>query len=122
MKIAITSNGTNLEADVDPRFGRCPYFIIYDTDTNAFESMINEASLEGGGAGIQAGQLMKGKGVEIILTGNMGPNASSVLNAANIGFIVGVSGKVNEVIKKFMAREYQTVKSSNVESHFGMGK
>lgn len=122
MKIAITSSGTNLDAEVDPRFGRCPYFIIYDMDTDAYESMMNEAGLQGGGAGIQAGQFMKDKGVDIVITGNMGPNASSVLNASNISFIVGVSGTVNDVIKKFKAGEYQVTKSSNVNSHHGMSK
>jgi predicted Fe-Mo cluster-binding NifX family protein len=119
MKLAITSSRTTLDAQVDPRFGRCQYFIIFDTETKQFEAVRNEAGLSGSGAGIQASQMMKDKGVEVVLTGNVGPNASSSLNAAKIGFVVGVSGTVSEAITKFQTGEYKLADKNNVAPHFG---
>ena len=45
MKIAITSTGPKLEDKVDPRFGRCRYFILFDTDTNKFEAIVKVGHL-----------------------------------------------------------------------------
>jgi len=56
MKIGISSTGEDLNAQVDPRFGRCQYFLIVDTDTMNFESIPNESAMASGGAGIQAAQ------------------------------------------------------------------
>ena len=52
MKIAITSTGPKLEDKVDPRFGRCRYFILFDTDTNKFEALENTGAQGMGGVGI----------------------------------------------------------------------
>ena len=87
MKICVTSQGDNLEAKVDPRFGRCPYFIIVDPETKEFEAIANPNIQALSGAGIQSAQLVAGKGVEAILTGNVGPNAFQTLQAAGIKVI-----------------------------------
>jgi len=55
MRIAISSSGKTLDAEVDPRFGRCPYFIIADTVTGGFEVADYSSAAAGGGAGISAG-------------------------------------------------------------------
>ena len=52
MKICVTSQGDNLDAQVDPRFGRCPYFIIVDTDTSEFEAIQNPNVNGMGGVGV----------------------------------------------------------------------
>ena len=53
MKIAITAQGPELSAQVDPRFGRAKYFIIYDVDSDEFEAVDNEQNLNAPqGAGI----------------------------------------------------------------------
>lgn len=101
MKICITSEGNNLDANVDQRFGRCAYFIIYDTEKDTFEAMPNKNISGMGGVGIQNATMMTEKGVEVILTGNIGPNASRVLSEAGIKVITGISGKVKDVIENF---------------------
>jgi predicted Fe-Mo cluster-binding NifX family protein len=122
MKICVTSQGDNLESLVDPRFGRCRYFIIVDPDTLEFESVQNPGIGAGGGAGVQSGQLMIDKGVEVVLTGNVGPNAFATLGAAGIKIITQVSGKVSEVVEKYKKGQLLSpVSESNVESHFGVG-
>ena len=69
MKIAISATGKNLDAEVDPRFGRCQYFIIIDPETMQFEALENSSAMASGGAGISAAQMIAGKGVEAVLTG-----------------------------------------------------
>jgi len=122
MKLAITSTGQDLESNVDERFGRCSYFIIYDTETDKFDAVSNESAMASGGAGIQAAQLVKDKGVEVVLTGNVGPNAMSGLNTAKIKVATGVTGTIKQAIEKYQNGEYKLISEANVESHFGLQK
>ena len=73
MKIGISSTGQTISSPVDPRFGRCSYFAIYNTDDKLVSVTTNNAQHAGGGAGIAAAQQMIDEDVEIILTGNMWP-------------------------------------------------
>ena len=119
MKIAISATGTTLDAEVDPRFGRCQYFIIANPETMEFEVVSNNAPT--GGAGISAAQMIVGKGVEAVLTGNCGPNAYQVLSPAGIKVITGVTGKVKDVIAEYKLGTYSATQQANVPDHFGMG-
>jgi predicted Fe-Mo cluster-binding NifX family protein len=122
MKVAITSSGTNLQSNVDPRFGRCPYYIIYNTESDSFEALENKSRLAGGGAGIQAAQTISDMKVEAVITGNVGPNAFRVLSAASIKIYSGVTGTIKDAIEKFKKGEYKQTGGPDVESHFGMGR
>ena len=122
MKIAISSQGEDLEAIVDPRFGRCAYFIIYDTETKETEVLSNPALDAMGGAGIQAAQVIVDKGVEVVITGNVGPNAFQTLNQAKIKIFGGASGIVKNSLKKFENGELNELSNSSVPRHFGMGQ
>jgi predicted Fe-Mo cluster-binding NifX family protein len=122
MKIAITSEGQSLEAAIDPRFGRCKYFLIMDTDTGKFEAVENSHAQNSGGAGIQAGQLVVSKGVEAVLTGNMGPNAFQVVQSAGVKVITGVSGKISEVLERYKSGKLEAAKSPSVSSKSGISK
>jgi len=119
MKICITSQGDNLESLVDPRFGRCRYFVIVDTDTGGVEAMDNMNRDGMGGVGIRSGQMMAEKGIKAVLTGNVGPNAYQTLSAAGIEVVTGVSGTVKEVIEKYKSGGYKTSPGPSVDSHFG---
>jgi len=122
MKIAVSASGASLDADIVPRFGRCQHFIIIDSDTMAFEVVINDGAMAGGGAGISTAQTIAGKGVQAVLTGNCGPNAFQVLSAAGITVTTGVLGKVQEAVRDFKEGKYQASSQSNVPGHFGMGR
>jgi len=108
MKIAITSTGPNLDDTLDPRFGRAQYLLIIDTDTLACESLQNPNVDAGSGAGIRAAQIITGKGVEVLLTGNCGPNASQALAAAGIRVQTNNAGTVREVVERFKREASQS--------------
>jgi predicted Fe-Mo cluster-binding NifX family protein/ferredoxin len=120
MKIAVTSTGPTLEDNVEARFGRCPYFLIIDTETMQYGAIENPNIAIGGGAGIQSAQLMSEKGVTTVLTGNCGPNAFSVFGQAGIQVVVGVSGPVRNAVEQFKAAAFTSASGPSVASHFGV--
>ena len=119
MLVAISSKGNSMESMMDPRFGRAEYFIIADTDTMEFEVVENAAAVAGGGAGITSGQLMIDKDVQAVITGNIGPNAMSVLAAANIEIYSGVSASVKENVEKLNKGLLEEI-SKTVPPHSGI--
>jgi len=120
VKIAITSQGDNLDAQVDPRFGRCAYFIILDPETEGMEAVLNPAVDAMGGAGPQSAQTISDKGAEAVITGNVGPNAFQTLAAANIKIYQGASGTVKETLAKYKRGELKELSNSSVPGHFGL--
>ncbi|MFO8072851.1 MAG: NifB/NifX family molybdenum-iron cluster-binding protein [Polyangia bacterium] len=121
MKIAVTSTGPNLDDAVEMRFGRCPYFLIVETESMEFEAVQNPNVAAGGGAGIQSAQMMADKEVSAVLTGNCGPNAFRTFEAAGIQVITGAGGSVREAVEAFEAGGRAGDEGPNVQSHFGMG-
>ncbi|NQT38681.1 MAG: NifB/NifX family molybdenum-iron cluster-binding protein, partial [Planctomycetes bacterium] len=121
MRIAITVVEPSLDAAVDPRFGRCPYFLIVETDDLACEAVENPNVTLGGGAGIQSAQFLNEKGVGFVLTGNCGPNAYRTLSAAGVQVIVGCSGVARDVVEKFKTGQLRAAEEPNVAGHFGTG-
>lgn len=107
MKIAISSSGEDLNADVEPSFGRAAFLLVYDTDSQGLVEVIdNREGLDAvQGAGINAAALLAQKGVEILLTGRVGPKAMDVLDKAAIKVVTGTLRKVAEAIKDFMASQ-----------------
>ena len=121
MKIAISSTGPDLDAEVDPRFGRCRYFVIVDSETKEFEVLDNQTGMTSSGAGIQAAQMVVNAGVNSVITGNLGPNAADTLAAAGLKTYLGVSGTVREALQQYKSGQLQESSGPTVESHFGTG-
>lgn len=119
MKICITSTGKDLNAQIDPRFGRCTYFLFVNTDNMDIEVVSNESALTMGGAGIQAAQMVAQKKAKCVITGNIGPNAFQTLKAANIEVVTGVSGKVKDAVEEYKADNLKKTDNATVSSHFG---
>lgn len=120
MKLCITSEDKTLDSKVDPRFGRCKYFIVVDTETLEFEAIENPNIDSMGGAGIQSAQLVAGKQVKAVLTGNVGPNAFQTLQAAGIEVFTNASGTIKEAIEKYKKGEFKAVSGPSVGSHSGI--
>ena len=124
MKICITATGAGLDSEMDPRFGRCGYFLFIDPETMNFEAVQNPNIAAGGGAGIQSAQLVANKGVEALITGQVGPNAFTTLQAAGIKILTRVAGKVRDLAASFKPGQLSSslAQGPTVQSHFGMGR
>ena len=120
MKICVTSQSNSLDTEIDSRFGRAPYFLIVDTDNFEYESIQNPYIQTGGGAGIQAAQLVANKQVEAVITGNIGPNAFQVLKEAGLSVITGVSGSVKSAVERYNNGELKSSEEPTVGEKFGM--
>jgi predicted Fe-Mo cluster-binding NifX family protein len=119
MKLAITATGTDLSADVDPRFGRASYILVVDADTLAVEVIDNAANKDSfKGAGIQAAAAVSDKGADVLLTGFCGPNAFKTLDAAGVRVVNDVSGTVRSAVERFRAGEYTFSSAPNAEGHW----
>ena len=121
MKIAISSSADHLEAQLDPRFGRCGYFAIVDPDNMDFEAFPNHNATMGGGAGIQSAQFIASKGVQAVITGRCGPNAFRTLQAAGIDLYVAQDGVIRDLVNKFKKGQLRSVTEANAPIHAGTG-
>ena len=121
MKIAVSSSGKDFDSQIDPRFGRCAFFVIVETNDMSFEAFDNENIALGGGAGIQSAQFVASKGAEAVLTGNCGPNAVQTLSAAHVEVFVGQSGTVREAVERYRRGDMKSTTTPNVAEHYGMG-
>jgi predicted Fe-Mo cluster-binding NifX family protein len=108
LKVAVSATNGTLDSQVDPRFGRCSYFIIVDSETMEYEALPNMAKGAMSGAGIQAAQTIASKGVKTVLTGNVGPNASQVFSSTGIQVITGVTGTIREAVEKIKRNEIKS--------------
>lgn len=101
MKIAVSAGNDSLDAQIDPRFGRCQCFVIVDSATMEVDAIPNTSRSAASGAGIHAAQTIANQGVKLVLTGRVGPNAQQVLAAAGIEIITGVDGTVRDAVETF---------------------
>jgi predicted Fe-Mo cluster-binding NifX family protein len=121
MKIAVSATAPHLDADLDPRFGRCLYLLIIDTETMGFEAVENPAMSAPGGAGIRAAQTVAETGVTAVVTGNCGPNAYEALSAAGIEVAVGASGSVRQAVEAYQQGRLQSMGGPSASPGYGAG-
>ena len=122
MKIAISATQPNLEGEEEPRFGRCHYFIIVDPETSEFKALENPNVETASGAGVATGQFVARQGVREVLTGNLGPNAQRILDAAGIRIYTGVSGKIRDILETYKTGKLRPAKESDIGSVMGRGR
>lgn len=119
MKIAVSSTGPDVNSQVDPRFGRAKYFIIYDTESNETKVIDNTVNLNAAqGAGIQSAQNIVDNGVNTLVTGNVGPKAFNVLQIAGVNVFTGASGSISDALKSWETEDLNPADKANVEGHW----
>jgi len=105
MKIAISSTGNSLQSKADPRFGRAPFFIFIEEDSEKGPrnySLENLAAEAGSGAGTEAAQQAVREGAGVVISGAVGPNAFEVFAQLGIDvFLFQGDVRVEDVYKKF---------------------
>lgn len=121
MRIVVSAQGDTLDALASPVFGRCPTYIFVDSETLEFEAVPNPAMNQGEGAGIQAAQFVVNNGAEVLLTGNVGPNAFAVLQAAGVSGYLVAEGTVRQAVEAFGAGKLRRLGDANVAAHAGAG-
>jgi len=122
MKILLSATAPNIEANIDPRFGRGAYLIIVDTDTLKWQAEQNPGVSASGGAGTQAAQMAANQQVEAVISGDFGPNAYNALQAAGISmYLYGASGTVSEAIEHFKAGKLVKVAAPTGRGRHGRG-
>lgn len=119
MKIAIPSEGEELDSAVCQSFGRTDYFILADTETQIFSVLDNEAAAAEGGAGIKAAQAIADSGAKAVVTFHCGKNAADVLKAAEIKILKAVPATVRETVEKFKNGELSELTEIHAGYHGG---
>ncbi len=123
-RIAVSSEGPRLDDMVDPRFGRAAGFVIVDPAGDASSYIDNGASqVMAQGAGIQAAQNLANAGVELVISGFVGPKAFQALSAAGIQIIQNVEGvTVGQAVERFKRGELTVADAPNAQAHGGTGR
>lgn len=119
MKIALTTSGNDLQAPLDPRFGRAPNYLVYDLEGSTFELIDNQKSQESShGAGIVAAERVARSGATALVTGNCGPKAFRVLHAAGIKVYTSEATTVAEALAQYRAGQLVEASGANVAGHW----
>jgi predicted Fe-Mo cluster-binding NifX family protein len=122
MKIAVTTNGMDLDAPASPIFGRCTTYILIEPESMQYEALANPAVAAGGGAGVQAAQFVVERGAQAVVSGNVGPNAFGVFQAAGVPVYVFDGGSVREAVDAYKAKQLSLASGATVSAHTGMGR
>jgi len=118
-KIAVSSEGPDLDARVDPRFGRAAGFMVVEPHTMTFDYVDNGASqVMAQGAGIQAAEIVAGTGASVLLTGYVGPKAFQALSAAGISIGQNLDElTVRDAIQRFRQGDVEMAEAPNSRGH-----
>ena len=122
MKVCVTALGPKEDSEVDPRFGRCKFFVFFNLHTREVEGIANPNIESSGGAGIQSAQMIASKGAAVVLTGHVGPNAFKTLSAAGVTIFTGTAGTVKDAVDAYEAGKLARAVAPDSASKSGMGQ
>jgi predicted Fe-Mo cluster-binding NifX family protein len=120
MKVAVTAMAEDLDGAVDRVFGRAKCFLISDSEGGKVEVIKNVQSINAAqGAGIQAARQVADQKVDVLLTGNVGPNAFRALEAAGIKVYQFESDVAtgHDALRAWKEGRLQEVKSPTAKGH-----
>lgn len=123
MKAAVSSTGRDLSSQVDGRFGRAQFFVLVDVDTGSLLEVFNNSTnmAAQSGAGISSAQVLCDAGVNVVLTGSIGPKAFQVLEAAGLEMYTSATGSVAEAVNSFKAGKLEHAGQGGPSWSRGMG-
>jgi predicted Fe-Mo cluster-binding NifX family protein len=120
MKIAVASKGKNISSPVGDRFGRCPYFLVLDTESMTTETIENPGQKEKNAAGIRSCQMLIDKDIDAVVVKNIGHNSLVTLTGAGMDVYTVASGTVSAAIKKVKRGEFTPAERPTVGFQEGM--
>ena len=119
MKIAITTKGDSLDAEVDSRFGRAAKFLVYNLDDETFEIIDNTQNLNAAqGAGVQSAQIVVNSGAEAVISGHCGPKAFGVLSSSGIKIYNADGATIAETLELYRQNKLTQADSADVGGHW----
>ena len=119
MKIAISATCSEMNSNIDVRFGRAKVFVIYDIESGEHTALENTVQMNAvQGAGIQTAQNLANAGIGAVLTGHCGPKAYKTLASAGIDIFIGVDGTVADAIEAYKSGKLNKASSPDVEGHW----
>ena len=117
MKVMVSSTGEGIDTEMDPRFGRCQYFVLVDTETMTAETHPNPGANASGGAGFQAAQFCSDVGAQAVISGSFGPNAFNTLQEAGIKMYPASGGKIRNLVEALKKGELKETESAGPRGH-----
>jgi len=119
MIIAVTTSGEGLTASLDPRLGRAPQFLVFNTQDDSISMVENAKDLgTAQGAGLQSAQNLARTGAEAVITGNCGPKAHKALSAAGIKIYRSDAATAGQALELWKAGKLELLAAANVEAHW----
>jgi predicted Fe-Mo cluster-binding NifX family protein len=119
MKTALPATERSLKANLDARFGRAPFFLIYDTATDQSDWVPNRQNmLARQGAGIQSAQTILDQGVEAVVSVHLGPKAFRVLEQAGVKLYQGTVKPLQKIIEEIKSDKLEPITGANVNGHW----
>jgi predicted Fe-Mo cluster-binding NifX family protein len=119
MKIVVTTSGNDLQAPLDPRFGRAAGYLVYDSECSTYKRIDNAKSQETShGAGILAAELVARSGAKVLISGHCGPKAFRVLQAAGVKVYNCAAATVAEALEQYRAGKLVEAESADVSGHW----
>lgn len=107
MKIAITSQGNQLDSIIDQRFGRCSFFVIYDTEKQTSEFIQNPNKSIEEGAGPASVQFLANQDVEKVVSGEFGVKIKPLMDQLKMGMIIiKEPNSIEKIIRVLNTKEY----------------
>ncbi|MBS0014119.1 MAG: NifB/NifX family molybdenum-iron cluster-binding protein [Desulfobacterales bacterium] len=122
MKIAVSSKGQSLQDGLDPSFGRCPGFVVFDTDTQNTSFLDNSRQQDlAQGAGIKTAQMVSNAGVDVLISGKIGPKAMEALGQSRMQIFSSSAATVREAIEAWQRNSLSPVSTATGQPGGGQG-
>ncbi|WP_425446927.1 NifB/NifX family molybdenum-iron cluster-binding protein [Dethiothermospora halolimnae] len=119
MKICFSSTGASLDSTLDNRFGRCRYFVLFDSDSREVTAIENKGVNSPHGAGVAAATQISNENVDVIVTCNMGPNAMDIINTSGSKIYEGKLDTLENNFKLLESKDLEELKRPGAK-HFGL--